>query len=123
MNAKQEAGLSALLTSKTLEEAAEKADVTSRTLRRWLQEPDFSTAYNEARRRLVESAIVQLQSVTGDAVAALKRNLNAKSEAVQVSSARTILDFAVASVATLDLEQRINELERAVESLTPKGRK
>jgi len=122
MTAAQQRGLAALLTEKTLVLASEKSGISVRSLTRWLQQAEFLQAYNSAKRQIVESAISELQNASNEAVATLKRNLTAKSEAVQIAAARTILDYGVASISTLDLEQRLAELEAALDALTPKKR-
>jgi hypothetical protein len=65
---KQEATIAALLNSRTVKAAAEKAGVAERTLRNWLQIPGFAAAYRSARRQLVEQAIGRIQGATGQAV-------------------------------------------------------
>lgn len=47
---KQEEAIAALLTHRTVEEAARSIDIAPSTLLRWLKDPDFDAAYREARR-------------------------------------------------------------------------
>ncbi|MDQ3012636.1 MAG: hypothetical protein M3X11_18235 [Acidobacteriota bacterium] len=116
MTQKHEKGLMALLESKSLAEAAVIAGVTVRTLQNWQAQPEFQRAYRAARRQLVESAIVRLQSVSDQAVEALTRQLNSSLPQVQVASARIILGFAVASVGTIEIEDRLDQLEGALQA-------
>jgi transposase-like protein len=89
---RREAAIAALLTASTISEAAHTAGVGERTLRRWLrEEAGFAADYAAARRQGVELAIAALQQTTGEAVATLRRNLNASSPAVQVRAAAEIL--------------------------------
>ena len=50
LGAKKEAAILALLSSRSVEDAARASDVPVRTLYRWLKEPDFCGAYREAKR-------------------------------------------------------------------------
>ena len=110
---KQEAAIVALLTQRTVDEAARAAGIGTRTLLRWLQVPDFQRAYREARRAVVQQAITQVQRATGEAVETL-RSVMQDAEApasARVSAAKAILETAVKGVELEDLAARIAALE------------
>jgi uncharacterized protein YjgD (DUF1641 family) len=50
INRKQEDAIAALLSQRNVEEAARAAKIGVRTLYRWLKDPDFDTAFRQARR-------------------------------------------------------------------------
>lgn len=106
----------ALLESKSLAEAAVIAGVTVRTLQNWQSQPEFQRAFRAARRQLVQASIIRIQSIASSAVEALERQLNSPFPAIQVSSAKAILAHAVASVGTIDLEDRLQQLEGALQA-------
>jgi hypothetical protein len=58
--------------------------IGEKTLRRWLAEPAFTTAYRSARQQLVESALAMLQQSTEAAVQTLERKLRAKKPGDQI---------------------------------------
>src|SRR5258706_12668715 len=58
---KQEAAIVALLTHRSIEEAARAVPVSAQTLLRWMKEPGFYTAYREARRLAYGQSIARLQ--------------------------------------------------------------
>ena len=62
---KQEQAITALVTCASVTEAAHQCGVAEVTLRRWLEQEDFQTAYRAARRTVVQHAIVQVQRATG----------------------------------------------------------
>lgn len=68
LSRRQEEAIAALLTEPTQAAAAAKAGIGEATLRRWLRQPDFLSAYRAARRELVEGAIGRIQAATGQAV-------------------------------------------------------
>jgi hypothetical protein len=81
------------------------------TLWRWLQLPDFQTAYRAARRQVVERAVSELQAACGAAVETLKRNLHCEQPSVEIRAAQVILEQAVKGVELIDLQQRVDRLE------------
>jgi hypothetical protein len=75
---KWEAAIAALLAESTIEAAATKVDICEKTLRLWLADPDFQRQYRQARRQIVDGAIVQLQQATRQAVETLRYNPTGK---------------------------------------------
>lgn len=108
----QRRALLALVEHPTLEEAAAAVGLTSRTLRRYLEDPVFLSEYRALRRAVWEQAVAELQQACGEAVATLRRNLDAESEAAQIRAARTILDHARSGLEITDMLERLEELER-----------
>jgi len=114
LSRKQEQGIRALLLQPTLVDAATAIGVDERTLRRWLRDDAvFQMAYREARRAVVQHAIVQVQRATGEAVETLRSVMQdaEASASARVSAAKAILDTAVKAVELEDLEARITALE------------
>lgn len=113
---KQEAALLALLSHKTLKEAALAAGVSMPTLWRYLRDPVFSLRYREARRELVECAMVRLQNDAEHAARVLRDVADDKQApaSARVTAARTIIELSVKSVELGDLQQRLAALEEYV---------
>jgi hypothetical protein len=110
---KHERAIAALLVAPSVTAAARQVGVNENTLLRWLKGTTFQTAYREARRAVVQHAIVQVQRATGEAVETLRsvmRDADAAASA-RVSAAKAILDTAVKAVELEDLESRIGALE------------
>ena len=114
LSRKQEALISALLTTPTLADAAHTAGIGEVTAWRWLKDATVQAAYREARRAVVQHAITQVQQATGEAVATLRAVMHAPeaTASAKVSAAKTILDTAVKAVELEDLEARIAALEQ-----------
>src|SRR5580658_446112 len=114
---KMEAAIAALLTRSSIEDAARAAGVGEKTLRRWLQEPQFRAAYRKARRDAVGQTTARLQQATGAAgaiVLKLMTDVNVPAS-VRLRAAECVLDRAIKSVELDDMEDRLSELERAAE--------
>jgi hypothetical protein len=88
---KQHKTIAALLAHPTIAEAAEAAGVGESTVRRWLKEPAFETAYRAERSRALEGAVATLARVSSGAVEALERNLKCGVPSVEVRAAQAIL--------------------------------
>src|SRR4029453_7077817 len=97
---KQEALISALLTAPSLAAAAQQAGLSEVTAWRWLKDATFQAAYREARRAVVQQAIVQVQHATGTAVQTLVAVMqdNESPSSARVSAARSILEMAIRAV-------------------------
>ena len=108
---KQEHAIVALLSQPTVEAAAAECGISPKTLYRWLRDPTFKARYRTARSAVLESAIANLQQITSDAVATLKRNLNAKQPSAQISAAKLIIDNAFRGQELIDLGDRVERLE------------
>jgi hypothetical protein len=116
-----EAAVAALLSCRSIAAAAKKVGVNEKTLRAWLKEEAFASAYRAARRAVVEYSIAQVQKLTEQAVKALARNLRCGVPAVEVKAAVAILDQAGRGVELLDLAERLAKLENPAGSAEQDG--
>ncbi len=74
----RERAVLALLSEKTVTDAAKKAGVDESTLRRWLsQDTAFQAAYVEARQAAFEAGMSRVQALTGKAIETLDDLLDA----------------------------------------------
>jgi len=114
---KQEQAIAALLTRRTIEEAAEAVGVSASTLRRWLKNPKFAASYREARRQVVDHALARLQRATGLAISVLMQvMLDQEAPASpRVAAARAVLDYALRIKEIEELEERVSRLEEVLE--------
>jgi transposase-like protein len=68
---KKDEAIVALLSHRSIEEAARAVDISPNTLLRWLKDPEFDAAYREARRTAFSQSIARLQQMSGAAAATL----------------------------------------------------
>jgi len=118
---KKEEATAALLTQRNIEEAAKSAGIGANTLLRWLKVPEFQAAYREARRAAFGQAVARLQQGTSAAATTLLKVLidPLTAASVKVRAAEAIFNHAAKAIEIEDIEARVAELERVVES--PKG--
>jgi len=114
---KKEEAVVALLTNRTIDEAARSVGVSAKTLLRWLKEPQFDAAYREARRAAFRQAIARLQQASTAAVATLVKTMVDPSTppSTKVRAADSVLNHASKAIEVEDIDTRLSELELAAE--------
>jgi hypothetical protein len=118
---KKEEAIAALLSHRTIEDAAQAINIAPRTLMRWLQLAEFKAAFRQARRDAVDQATARLQQATGAAAATVLRLMTdpAAPAAVRLRAAESVFDHAIRAIEIEDIEVRVAELEQAVEDAKP----
>jgi hypothetical protein len=112
---KQEEAILALLAQRSIDEAARVAKISSRTLYRWLNEPEFYRAFRKARRTVFSQTVARLQQAAPAAATTLLKTLveAGAPHSVRVRAAECILNHAMKPIELEDIEARLAELERA----------
>jgi hypothetical protein len=120
---KQEAAILALLTSRNVEEAARVANAGTRTLYRWLKQPEFIAGYREAKRAAFSQAIARLYPMSSAAVTILGKVMIEPNTppATKVRAADSVLKHTAKSIELEDIEVRLSELERSAELTKQRG--
>lgn len=116
MTPKQQKALVALLTQPTKEKAA-ATGITSKTLRSYLDDPEFLAEYRKAFSDLVEDATRKVQQTLDPAVAVLREVMEDGSEngQVRVSAARSVLEYGLKMTEQTDILNRLQDLEAAMQ--------
>lgn len=107
----------ALLSQRSVEEAARAVNRPARTLYRWLNEPGFKAAYLEARRAAFSQSVARLQQMSAAAVSTLGKIMvdpNAPA-ASRVRAAHSVLDHAAKAIELEDMQARLAALEETVD--------
>ena len=117
LGAKKEAAILALLTARSVEDAARAADVPMRSLYRWLKEPDFDAAYRRAKRMAFGQAVSRLQQGTGAAAAVMLKLMAdpATPAATRLRAADCVFCHAKSAIEIEEIEARVAALEQAAE--------
>ena len=122
MTAKQQKAIEALLSESSIRQAAAVAGLGEKTIRRWLRVQEFSRAYQEARQQVFADALADLRAATHEAVDALRKAVREESGALRVKAATTVLELSIRSAETLELEVRLERLERVLKPVAESGR-
>jgi hypothetical protein len=114
---KQEEAIAALLTHRSIDEAARAVGISPNTLLRWLKEPEFDAAFRAARRAAFGQATARLQQATSAAVSTLLKIMvdNNMPPSTRVRAADSVLDHAKQAIEIEDVEVRVAALEQAAE--------
>ena len=114
---KKEEAIVALLTQRNVEEAARSIGINGNTLLRWLEIPEFKTAYRQARWAAYSQCIARLQQASTAAVSTLLKTMvdPATPPSTRVRAADSILAHTVKGIETENIEARVAELETAAE--------
>lgn len=117
MTPKKQKALVALLTQPTKEKAAVAAGITSKTLRGYLDDPEFQTEYRKAFVELVRDATRKAQQTLNPAISVLQEIMEdgAENGQVRVSAARSVLEYGMKLTEQTDILDRLQELEAAME--------
>ena len=111
---KQEMAVLALLSHRTIKEAAESTKVGESTMIRWLSTPGFRDRYEAERRQLFDSAKNALRSAAAGAVETLVE-VQHDGEApagAKVTAAKAILDLCMRIQESDDILFRLERLEQ-----------
>jgi hypothetical protein len=97
---KMELAIAALLSHRSLEDAARAVGVHTNTLLRWMKEPAFRAMYEEARRLAFSQSLGRLQEASGAAVTTtLKIMLDTNAPpGIRLRAAQIVLEQAAKAV-------------------------
>ena len=120
---KKEAAIVALLSHRSIEDAARAVGIAPKTLMRWLKEAEFNASYREARRAAFSQSVARLQQASGAAASTLVKIMVDQDTpaSTRVRAAECIMNHAMKAIEVEDIEARVSELERATESSKSKG--
>ena len=116
---KQARTISALVTCRTLGEAAKRAGCGESTLRRWLaKDTDFKEAWRQARARLLDDAMSQaLRSAEAAALVLHEIMMASESDFARMTAAKALLDISLRTVERREIEGRMETILRSLEEL------
>jgi hypothetical protein len=119
---RQRKGIATLLSESSTKAAAAAAGVAEATMHRWLNDSVFSAALKEARARVFESTLWELQDATGKAVKVLREVMDDDKAhpSTRVRAALGLIGAMLKAREALETEERLRSLEALYEQLTTK---
>jgi hypothetical protein len=111
---KMEQAIAALLSHRNVEDAARAVGISTNTLRRWMQVPEFQAACRDARQKILSQAIGQLQNAAGAAAKTVLRIMVDPTvpAGIRLRAAEIVLERAVSVGEVDETEDRLARLER-----------
>lgn len=118
ITARQRRLIEALLAGQNISQACKTAGVGRRTYYRWMKLAHFADALQEAETELLTGLMRRLLGMTEGAADALGEIVaDRRLPAARLQAARAILDNLVRLRNTVELENRLAELERKVREI------
>jgi len=105
----------ALATGQTLRAAAETAGIGERTATRRWADAAFRRRVAELRGDMVQRSLGRMADGMSEAAEVLRKLLAAESESVRLGAARSLLELGVKLRESVELEQRLADLEQQME--------
>ena len=110
----REVALQKLLNNPNISQVATEIGVNEKTIRRWLQEPEFAAQLTEARRDITQGLIRLIIARSQKSIEVLDEVMSNQkaSPYARVQAAKTLLDNALKAIETQEILSRIEELEK-----------
>jgi stalled ribosome rescue protein Dom34 len=118
----QRRAIGALLTEKSLTDAAEVSKVNRRTLQRWLKEEPFKAALNEASVQVLDQAIRKMTDLLGAATEVLADAMNSVKMAERLRAVDILLNSYPAIRQSGIIQAQLEELAERVAEIENEGR-
>lgn len=103
-----------ILQAKNITEGANNAGITRQTFYEWYQHPEFRAEFTRQRQEVIDLALHELKTLTGEAVDVLRNLLKAEGEGVRLRTALGVLEHVGKFIELEDLEKRISDIERSL---------
>ena len=118
LSRRQDRAVHALLTARTVHEAAVQAGVSERTLRRWRAQPGFAASVRDAGRDLSRSATAALLGARLEAVSVLRTAMVDGDPSIRVRAAGLVLEHGRHALAD-DTAERLDQVEGRLDEWEP----
>jgi hypothetical protein len=115
---KMQQAIAALLSHRSIEQAANEVGISANTLQRWMKEAEFQAELQKARRAAFSQAIGRLQDAAGAATSTLLRIMTDSntSAATRLRAIEIVLEQGSKAASINDLDDRVTKLERNAHS-------
>lgn len=115
LTTKQRQAIGALLTERTIAQAAQKIGVSAPTVQRWLRDESFVAELRAVQADLLQAATVTLATAQADSLKTLEDlRDNSSSDTVRLGAARTLVELFFKFRENSDIEERLQALEAAI---------
>jgi hypothetical protein len=111
---KKDEAILALLSHRTLEEAARAVGISPNALLRWQQDPEFDAAFRKARRAAYGQTTARLHQASSAAVSAVLKIMvdPGAPPSTRLRAADIVLAHTAKAIEIEEIEARLTELER-----------
>lgn len=111
----QEIVIQSILSGKNVTSACTDGKVSRTAYYNWLKEsPLFQEELTNRRSEIIESSMNKLRSLMDESVDKLHELMKSDNQEVARKSAQAILEFAIKTNETMELEDKVQEIERLI---------
>lgn len=114
LSPRQSAALPYIVSEPTLTRGAQAAQVTKRTLMRWMNEPAFRAELERIRNSIAELAYTELEGLTFKSVVRIAQLLDSDNESIVHRASKTALSMSLSFREQRELRQQLETLENAI---------
>lgn len=111
---RQQKAIPIILQARNITEGSAGAGITRQTFYEWYRNTDFRMAFIKQRQEIIDLALHDLKTSTGEAVLTLRVLLQSQNEGIRLRTALGVLDQMGKFVELENLEARIEALERSL---------
>ncbi len=111
---KQKEAIPALIGARSLEAGCRKAHLCKTTFYKWMKEPGFKTALEEARGEVIQESLERLKAGVTKAVDGILALAGEKDKWVKLRACEKVLDFFLKVREVEELEGRLEKIERII---------
>lgn len=119
---KKDQAITALITTTSIKAAAARVGVNEKTIRRWLDDPEFAHKVNQAQIEVMQGTIRGVINAGNRAVETLL-NIMGSDEypaSARVSAAKAVINNNTKILELQTVQQTLEEFESAIERMTEK---
>ena len=115
LSTSQEIVIQAILSGKNVTSACKDAKISRTAYYNWLQESSiFQEELTNRRSEIVESSMNKLRSLMDEAVDKLHDLMKSENQEVSRKSAQAIIEFILKTNETMEIEDKVEEIERLI---------
>jgi len=116
ITSRQRKAIAALLSEKTIADAAEKVKVNERTIYRWLSLSHFRLALMEAEWSVIDNIVRKLIQLQEPAIEMIHKVMvdDDTQPSVKLRAAQTVLDYLIKIRQLRNIENRLVKLEERI---------
>jgi len=117
-SARRYTAICGLIAGKSLEDIATECEISTRTLRRWMEQPQFIQEYERAHQQFLERVNAKLQAAADKAAEKVIKLMDCGIPSLEMLAARTILRTTTKASEIAALKKLIQELQQAANRQT-----
>jgi ACT domain-containing protein len=116
LSERQQKAIAVVLAARSIAEGVKKAKVSRTQFYEWLRDSAFKEEFERQRQELIDLALHELRVSAGEAVEVLRALLKSEQDGVKLRTATAILDHIGKFIELENIEKRLSEIERRLES-------